>query len=145
MKKIILLLAIFICFIMNSCSGNRNDIDTIVSNKWQECGRANNCIIDFANAMHFKWDTMCFYSAGNSLEDINKDLDFELKEWTDSGDRVIFLYKGKIVYQKEWALRADEPLDGVVFETDLKKFKINKANAKFRIRKEENAYYLKKL
>lgn len=54
--------------------------------------------------MTFEWDTMCFYSAANSLEDINRDLGFELKEFTDVGDRLIFLNKGRFVYQKEWFL-----------------------------------------
>lgn len=127
-----------------SCS-NRNDFDGIVSNKWEKCDVKTNCIIDFAISMNFKWDTMCYYSGGCSLEEINNDLGFELKQFTDIGDRVIFLNKGNIVYQKEWFTNPSEPIVGTIFETDLKKFRVSKVEAKFIIKKEGRAYYLTKL
>ena len=129
---------------MLSCS-NRNDIDYIVSVEWDKCEDSKNCIIDFACLMGFEWDAMCFYSGGNSLEDINEDLGFELKEYTDTGDIVIFLNKGKVVYQKTWFYNPSKPPKGVIFITDLKKIRVNKSEAKFEIKKVNKAFYLEKI
>lgn len=142
MKNLILFLGIYL--LITSCSKSK-DFDSIVSNEWEKCKEGTNCTIDFADLMDFEWDTMCFYSGAYSLEDINKDLGFELKGFTDIGDRVIFLNKGEIVYQKEWYTKPSEPTVGTIFETDLKKFKVSKSNAKFRINKDGKAYYLTKL
>ena len=82
MKKLIIYIGTF--FFIVSCS-NRNDFDNIVSNEWEKCKESTNCIIDFANLLSFKWDTMCFYSGACSLEDINKDLGFGLEGFTIFG------------------------------------------------------------
>src|ERR1035437_2898990 len=142
MKSLVLFLGV--CLSLLSCS-NRNDFENIVSNEWGKCKGSANCTIDFANVMNFEWDTMCFYSGACSLEDINKDFRYGLKEFTDIGDSVIFLNKGEIVYQKEWFTKPSEPPVGTVFETDLKKFRVSKFDAKFRISKVGKAYYLTKL
>lgn len=143
MKKLLLLL--IVCVFIISCKNNSNSFDNIVSREWTKCNGDINCTIDFATIMNFEWDTMCYYSAANSLEDINKDLGVELKEFTDIGDRVIFLRKNKVVYQKEWFTNPDEELKGIVFVTDSKFFKVDKSNAKFKISKQGKAFYLKKL
>ncbi len=129
---------------MVSCS-NKNDIDSIVSNEWNKCNNRTNCTIDFANLNNFEWDTMCFYSGGFSLEDINKDLGFEIKDFTDIGDRVIFLNKGKAVYHNEWYKLPDEPVEGTVFVSEFKKFRVGKLEAKFKIKKEGKTFFLTKL
>lgn len=141
-KKTILLLSVSL-FIFG-CS-NKNDIDNIVSTEYNRCKENTNCLIDFAHLMNFEWDTMCYYSGANSLEEINKDLGFELRDFTDIGDRVIFFHKGKIIYQKEWFYNPSEPPKGIIFMTDLDKFRISKSNAKFEARKEGNAIYLIKI
>lgn len=142
MKSLILFLGVYLSFI--SCS-NKEDFDKIVSSEWIKCKERANCTIDFADVMHFEWDTMCFYSGACSLEDINKDLGFELKEFTDIGDRVIFLNKGEIIYQKEWFSKPSEPAVGTVFETDLKKFRVSKSDAKFKISNQGKVYFVTKL
>lgn len=142
MKSLVLFLGI--CLSIVSCS-NKNDFDSIVSNEWDKCNVSSNCTIDFEYLMNFEWDTMCFYSGANSLEDINSDLGFELKKFTDIGDRVIFLKKGKMVYQKEWFYKPSKPREGTVFVTDLKRFRVSKLEAKFEIKKEGRVFFLKKL
>ncbi len=132
------------CFILISCS-NRNDIDNIISNEYEKCDSKTNCIVDLAVSMNFEWDTMCYYSGAYSLEEINQDLGFDLKQFTDIGDRVIFLSKGNIVYQKEWFPNPSEPKIGTVFKTDLKKFRVSKLDARFRINKEGQVFFLTKL
>jgi hypothetical protein len=141
MKNKILFLGMLFSFL--SCS-NKNDFDNIVADKYEQCEKNIDCLIDLSSLMWFEWDTMYFYSGSNSLEEINKDLGFELKEFTDIGDRVIFLNKGKVVYQKEWFPEPSKPTKGIIFVTDLKKMKLSKSEAKFKIRKEGEAYYLEK-
>jgi hypothetical protein len=142
MKRIFLMIGF--CMLLIACS-DKNDIDNIISEKWEQCGDKSNCIIDFANSMQFQWDTMYFFSGANSLEDINKELGFSYTQWEDIGDRVIFLNKGKIVYHKDWFPTADEPVKGAVFITDLDKLKLTKSEAKFKISKKGKAFYLEKL
>ena len=140
----ILLSLLIICVTIVSCS-NKKDIDSIVSKEYEKCNNNATCVIDFAERMNFEWDTMCFYSGANSLEDINKDLGFELKEYTDIGDRVIFLKNNKVVYQKEWFPNPSEPTEGIIFETNNNKLRVSKSNSKFKIRKENKTFYLEKL
>lgn len=139
--KLICRLMLGICLILSSCS-NSNDFDDVVAKQFEECPDQNNCIINLSTSMRFEWDTMCYFSGANSLEEINKDLGFELKEFTDIGDRVVFLNKDKIVYQKEWFYNSSEPLEGVVFSVNSRKFKVSKSNAKFKIKKEGLVFYL---
>ena len=124
-----------------SCSNN-TDFDSIVKDKWRQCDKNSECIVDFAHTMDFEWDFMYFYSGGYSLDEINKDLGFELKEFIDIGDRIIFLYKGKVVYHQDWFPNPSEPPENIVFMTQKSKFRLDKKQAKFKITKEGKAYYL---
>ncbi|MFV0290247.1 MAG: hypothetical protein ACK5IJ_05020 [Mangrovibacterium sp.] len=145
MKRINILILLSSILFFNACS-NRNDLDDIVANEFEKCPeQSNNCVVDFSKIMKFEWDTMYYFSGANSLEDIKKELGFSYNQWEDIGDRVIFLNKGKIVYQKYWFSNPSEELKGVVFATDLKTFKVDKSNAKFKIREQGKAFYLEKL
>jgi hypothetical protein len=141
MKNLILLLIMSI--LVTSCT-IKNDFDYIISIQWKKCNKDENCIIDFSNSMPFEWDTMYYYSGVNSLEDINKDLGFELKDFTDIGDRVFFVKGNKVVYQKEWFSNPSEPKEGTIFIPEQNKFRINKSNAKFKIKKKDKVFYLEK-
>ena len=133
---------------MFSCS---NDLDKVVSKAWEKCKNNTSCIVDFADLMTFEWDTMCFYSVGYSLEEINENLGFELREWRDVGDRVIFLNKGKVVYHQEWFPTPSKPPKGTRFvaeypiTVDRFKFKIGKPEAKFEVIKNDKAFYLRSI
>lgn len=142
MKKKFLIL-VFCIFVFN-CS-NKNDFDNIISKEWDKCDKKNECVIDFAHIMNFNWDTMCFYSAANSLEEINNDLGTELKDFTDIGDRIIFLDNGKIVYHKEWFYSSIQETKGVIFVTSLSKFKVSKFNSKFKVSKKNKIFFIKSL
>lgn len=141
MKNVFLLFSL--CITLFSCSC-KNDFDVIVSENWRQCSEDSYCIIDFANSMNFEWDTMCFYSGAFSLEEINSDLGFDLKDFSDIGDRVVFIYNGKVVYHKEWFPQSSKPLAGTVFITDQSKFRVTKSDAKFIITKVGSAFYLEK-
>ena len=130
-------------FSLLSCS-NKNEFDNIVATKYQQCEENKICVIDFSSVMWFEWDTMCYYSGSNSLELINEDLGFELNEFTEIGDRVVFLNRGKYVYQKEWFNEPDKPVKGTVFVTNLKKMRLSRFETKFKITKQGDAFYLEK-
>ena len=134
-----------IILLIANCSCKRDDFDSIVAREWKKCNGSSNCIVDFAFILNFDWDTMCFYSGACSLDEINKDLGFKLKEFTDIGDRIIFLKNGKVVYQKEWFPIPSKPPEGTIFKTDLKKFRVNKSDSKFILIKEGKAFFLTKL
>ncbi len=137
------MLVLYIFFSLSSCS-NKNDFDNVVAAQYQQCGNNTTCLIDFSSLMWFEWDTICFYSGANSLEEIEKDLGFTYNQWGDVGDRVIFFNKNTIVYQKEWFPTVDEPLKRTVFVTNLNKMKLPKSDTKFKIRIEGEAFYLEK-
>lgn len=143
--KYINLCMLSLVLLFSACS-SRGDFDSIVENEFEKCSDQNaNCVVDFSKIMRFEWDTMYYFSGVNSLGDINKTLGFNFKQFTDIGDRVIFLNNGKVVYQKEWFPNPNEKLQEVVFTTDLKTFKVDKSNAKFKIIKQGKYLYLEKL
>jgi len=61
---------------------------------------------------------------------------------TDIGDRIIFLNKGRMVYHQEWFPNPSKPAKGIIFETDLQKFRIDRLNANFSVRKVGEAFFL---
>ncbi|MGS4344713.1 hypothetical protein ACKUSY_03730 [Myroides odoratus] len=129
----------------SACS-SRNDFDTIIATEFEKCSEQSaTCVVDFSKIMKFEWDTMYYFSGVNALEDINKILGFDFEQFTDIGDRVIFLAKDKVVYQKEWFPNPNEKLPTVVFATDLKTFKVDQSNAKFKIVKQGKFLYVEQL
>lgn len=126
---------------MLNCSQSK-DIDEMVFNEYKNCNCDKPCVINFGILLDFEWDTMCFYSGALSLEEINADLGFELENFVDIGDRVIFLNKNRVVYQKEWSLNQRNQKEYVVFNTNKPVFKIDRNNAIFLVKKEGPVYYL---
>ena len=138
MKKLYAMIATLIS--LTTCNQNF-DFDTVISTSWATCVDKDSCIIDLSTAMNFNWDTMHYYSGSNSLEEINAGLGFELKDFVDVGDRVIFLYNDKYVYQKVWHYNPEYPAEGTIFKAGCKKFTVSKKNAVFKITKIGEAYY----
>jgi hypothetical protein len=93
--------------------------------------------------MDFEWDIMCYLSGGYSLEEINEILGFQLTQFADIGDRLIFLKDNKVVCQYEWAMEADSHSGCVIFDENMNKRKISKIEAIFNVNKVGNEYYLK--
>lgn len=129
---------------MISCSHNK-DIDKLVMDVEANCVKNEDCIVDFSKEIDGDWDTMYFFSGANSLEDINMVLGFELKDFTDIGDRILFLKGNKIIYQKEWSFNNENNLKGIIFVPETIFFKYDKENCKFKILKNNEVYYLTKI
>lgn len=145
MKNVKEIFILSLLLLFSACS-NLNDFDNIIEREFDKCSKqSSNCVLDLSNIMNFEWDTMYYFSRANSLEEINEYISFNYEQFVDIGDRVIFLKNKKVVYHQDWFPNpSDEPV-GVIFDTDLKVFKVDKSNAKFKAEKKGNLLYLKKL
>jgi hypothetical protein len=142
MKNIYINLSIiFLNLLLGGCS-SRNEIDCLISSKWEKCRNRDNCIIDFSTEMNFEWDKMYYFSSANSLEEMNQILGMELKSFTDIGDRIVFVNGNKVVYHQEWFYNSSRRSKGTVFSTDEDFFEVSKEQSKFKIKKREALYHL---
>ena len=138
MRKLIFILISIVCF---SCSNNKNKVDKVVSSYWENNHTRTNAIIDFSKEFDFDWDTLCYYSVGCSIEDINRNLGFKLTAFTDLADRMIFLKNGELVYIAGWWYDPENP-KGITIDSPNNIFKTNRSRAKFRIKKKEDVFIL---
>ena len=131
--------SILVIFVLASCQ-NKNDINKIVSNHWQQ--DSINCIVDFSSCFSFNWDTCYYFSSKCSLEEINKDLGIQFNEFEDTSDRMIFVQDKRIIYTQDWYYIPEKIQTGIIFDHSIRKLKIKKGNAKFRIEKKHDMYLL---
>lgn len=139
-KKTFYISLFIILLILNSCQ-EYNSFEQTVIREYKKCN-SQNCIIDISNKMNFDWDTMLYLSGSYSLEEINGILGFQLTQFTDIGDRLIFLKGDKIVCQYEWVIEADNHSGCVIFDENMNKRKISRLEAIFNVDKIDNRYYL---
>ena len=121
-------------------SQNRNDINKIVSNHWQQ--DSINCIVDFSSCFSFNWDICYYFSSKCSFEEINKDLGIQFNEFEDTSDRMIFVQNKRIIYTQDWYFIPEKIQPGIILDPSIRKLKIKKGNAKFRIEKKHDMYLL---
>ena len=138
MKKFV---AVIFSFLLISCGLEHNKVDDAVAICWEAQQTDKNPTIDFDKAFDFEWDSLCFYSVGCSLEDINRDLGFPLTEYTDLADRMVFLYHGKPAYITGWWYNTEKP-SGTTIGCNGSVFKTDRKHAKFKIQKRGNLYIL---
>ncbi|RUL59896.1 hypothetical protein [Prevotella koreensis] len=138
MKKYIYFLFLILFF---SCDNDYNKVDDAVVSYWNRHQTEKNIVIDFSKEFDFEWDTLCFYSLGCSLDEINHDLGFQLTEYTDLADRMIFLNHGKLVYIAGWWYNPENP-KGIIINSRNNIFKINRSVAKFSIKKKDDVFIL---
>ena len=131
--------SILVISVLASCQ-NRNDINNIVSNHWQQ--DSINCIVDFSSCFSFNWDICYYFSSKCSLEEINKDLGIQFNEFEDTSDRMIFVQNKRIIYTQDWYFIPEKIQTGIIFDLSIRKLKIKKGNAKFRIEKKHDMYLL---
>lgn len=138
MKEYIYFLFLFLLY---SCDNGYNKVDDAVISYWNRHRTEESIVIDFSREFTFEWDTLCFYSLGCSLDEINHDLGFQLTEYTDLADRMIFLNHGKLVYIVGWWYDPENP-KGITIDSPNNIFKTNRSRAKFRIKKKEDLFIL---
>ena len=136
----------YICFfLLISCflagCANKNDIYQIISDKWEKQNE-NAIVFDFSESMGFEWDTMHIYSGKCSLEDINNDLGFKFNDWVDTGEYIIFTKGDKVVYSQAWYSVDYDSKKGVVFYSLVDKLKFNRSDAKFKVTKQGETFFL---
>lgn len=140
MKKYLYLFLLILCA---SCS-HHNKVDDVVISYWNAHKAEKNVVIDFSKCFDFEWDTLCFYSVGCSLDEINQDLGFELAEYTDLADRMVFLNHKKWAYTAGWWYDPEDP-KGITISTKNNIFKVSYHKAKFKIKREGNIFILEPL
>ena len=138
MRKYVYFLFLILFF---SCGNEYNKVDDAVISYWNRHQTEKNIVIDFSKTFDFKWDTLCFYSLGCSLEEVNHDLGFQLTEYTDLADRMIFLNHGKMVYIAGWWYDPENP-KGIIINSRNNIFKTSRSMAKFRIKKKGDVFIL---
>lgn len=138
MKRYIYFLFLILCY---SCNNDCNKVDHIVISYWNRHQTEKNLVIDFSREFDFEWDTLCFYSSGCSLEEINHDLGFQLTKYTDLADRMIFLNHGNLVYIAGWWYDPENP-KGIIINSRNNIFKTSRNKAKFRIKKKDDVFIL---
>ena len=131
--------SILVIFVLTSCQ-NKNDINKIVSNHWQQ--DSINCIVDFSSCFRYKYYICYYFSSKCSLEEINKDLGIQFNEFEDTSDRMIFVQDKRIIYTQDWYYIPEKIQTGIIFDPSIRKLKIKKGNAKFRIEKKHDMYLL---
>jgi hypothetical protein len=82
------------------------------------------------------------FSGKYSLDEINEILGFNLRNYTDVGARLIFVYKGKNVYSYKWFPSSDNLNKDVYELTDLDLFKVDRHNAKFNLEKIDHTIFV---
>ena len=140
MKYKQLSIIILLCCIIASCT-TRNDIVKLIYNEWISHDEQA-FVFDFSKSMDFDWDVMCIYSAKCSLEFIERDLGVPYSDFVDTGERVIFLKNKRIVYSQAWYSVDYSNKEGIVFTNLIEKLKYYPNNAKFRVTKKDNAFFL---
>ena len=120
MKKNLYLFLLILCA---SCS-HHNKVDDVVISYWNAHKGEKNVVIDFSKCFDFEWDTLCFYSVGCSLDELNQYLGFELAEYTDLADRMVFLNHKKWAYTAGWWYDHEEP-KGIIISTQNNIFKVS--------------------
>ena len=118
---------------------SRNSFDKkVLWEYWWEKDKNGECIIDLDDIMHVKWDSAIHYTAKYEFKEICDDLGFQLKEYQDIGDRIIFMRDGNVVFYSEWfPYPSDTGPDRSIICYDGDKLVIYPGNAKFKAYKQE--------
>lgn len=66
----------------------------------------------------------------------------QFNEFEDTSDRMIFVQNKRIVYTQDWYYIPEKIQTGIIFDHSIRKLKIKKDNAKFRIEKKHDMYLL---
>ena len=128
-------------FFLLGCSQDPK-FDNTVMREFQQCKTNNGCVLNMDKAFEFDWDTVYYFSGMYALDEINEILGFNLRNYTDVGARLIFVYKGRDIYSFEWFPSSDNLNGDVYMLTDLDLFKVDRHNAKFNLEKIDHTIFV---
>jgi len=87
---------------------SHNDIYSYVKEQY-ETSENQISFNKFSEENNFEWDSLYFFSAKVSLEDINRTLPIKINDFVDVGDRIYFFKNKKITYSECWySINLDE-------------------------------------
>lgn len=122
----------FMIFLNFGCS-QESKFENSVTKEFQKCKGTDGCVLDMTKTFDFDWDTVYYFSGKYSLEEINRVIGFEIKNYKDVGARIIFVRNGRDVYSYEWFPTPENIKEKVCILTDLESFKLNRNMAKFKV------------
>lgn len=129
---LLFVLFIFLYYIFFTPSKNKFDRKIEWEYFWEK-DENGECIIDLAEIMNFRWDSLCYYSLAYDYKDITDDSGVYLPEYNDIGTRILFMRNGIVVYTAEWFPYPYEyDPGGVAFLIDENKKVFYPYDAKFR-------------
>ncbi len=140
MKKLYL---IFFIILFVSCNKA-----TIENKIYEDIKDSNNSKIDFKDYTDFKWDTVYVFQTPTNLENINKVIKTEYKNYIEFTRPIIFIKNGKIVYSENNQSNVESLIEGQLVYKDLMNtvsyVLITKDNSVFTVKilKENNLDYV---
>ena len=92
------------------------------------------CIMDLAETMSLKWDSLCYYSLAYDYKTILDEVGNYRTDYHDIGTRLFFMHKGRVVYAAElFPYPSECHLGGFVFMFDEDIIVLYPHDAKFRV------------
>lgn len=124
---------------INSCTFDQKDIETIVFEYYEKCENKNPCIINFADAMPFKWDKMYVLPESVTNEGVNKIIGMKYSKNKDIARLILFIKDNEIVFE-ELDLKYDDDYKINFRRTDVGRY--SNKTAKFNINQKNGKLYL---
>lgn len=139
MKRLVIITISFICIIVGCTS--HNDIYSYVKDQ-SDASDNQISFSKFSEENDFEWDTLYFFSAKVSLEDINKILPIRINDFIDIGDRIYFLKNNKVTYSECWYSVDLDGTKGISINTSDTILIRTPKDAFFRIDKKDDFFIL---
>jgi len=85
-----------------SCNHSKSQFEQAVLKKIDSCDSQIPCVFHLYNDLGIEFDSAVTFSTAVGLGEVNEILGFELLNYTDIGNRIVFIRNGKVVYYQEW-------------------------------------------
>lgn len=139
MKRLFVITISFICILVG-CTSHK-DIYSYVKDQYEASDRQMS-FNKFSEVNDFEWDTLYFFSAKASLEEINRILPIRIDDFVDVGDRIYFLKNNKVTYSECWYSVDLDITKGISINTTDTILIRTPKDAFFRIDKENDFFIL---
>ena len=139
MKHLVVITFYFVCIIMG-CTAH-NDIYSYVKEQVETSGNQIS-FNKFSEENRFEWDTLYFFSAKASLEEINKTFPVKVNDFVDVGDRIYFLKNKQIIYSECWYSVEFNKAKGISISASDTILKCTSMDAIFNIEKKNGFFIL---
>lgn len=102
---------IVLLIIINQVKENNKISNKIIDYIDEHCDKDNSCLFTMDDIIDFKWDKLLMYKIGSSNNEISKLLGVEFNKSVDVSVGIVFVYRGRIVYQERKTSNVELPED----------------------------------